>query len=88
MGQNAYPGHVPWLRRDSFATLVEANQIHFRTDPMRDTFASRYSFIKAAIKRHRFGYANMSVSEIQKWIERHPQRAAGTNPRAKRAKET
>lgn len=55
----------------SLANLLENNKLHFRREPGRDTTNSRYSIVKAAIKRERFGDPNASAAEMLRQIASH-----------------
>jgi hypothetical protein len=52
--------------QETLADLVDRDQIHFRREAGRDTTSSRYSIVKGAIKRERFGNPNASIEEILK----------------------
>jgi hypothetical protein len=51
------------------ADLTDQDRIHFRQQRLKDTTNSRFSLIKAAIKRKRFGDPNASVAEILKQLK-------------------
>jgi hypothetical protein len=55
------------LCRDCAATAVHliGSSVKWREDKARDTTNSRYSKLKAAVKRRRFGDANISIEKIR-----------------------
>jgi hypothetical protein len=56
--------------------LINEGRIVFRCQE-RDTTNSRYSKLKAAIKRARFGHANMSIQEVKTKLMQQPGNGTG-----------